>query len=88
MIRTKSNNEATTDTITSENIIPFKQTEIADEIKKISTELGVFYNCNNLLWQNLDSDSWTIEFNVGKNTKQSVLCCISEKVSRKKYLLF
>lgn len=36
MIRTKSNREETIYAIKSENIIPFKQTEIADEIKKIS----------------------------------------------------
>ena len=36
MIRTKTNNEAELRVIASENIIPFKQTEIADEIKKIS----------------------------------------------------
>ncbi len=69
MIRTKTNNEAALDAITSENIILFKQTEIADEIKKISAKLGAIYNCDDLSWQNLDSDSWTIEFNVGKNTE-------------------
>ena len=68
MIRTKTNTE-TTDEITSENIIPFKQTEIADEIKKISAELGAVYNCDDLAWQNLDSDHWSIEFNVGEDTE-------------------
>lgn len=69
MIRTNTNNEAALDEIKSENIILFKQTEIADEIKKISAELGAVYNCNDLSWQNLDSDSWTIEFNVGENVE-------------------
>ncbi|MDE6925429.1 MAG: hypothetical protein K2P59_09255 [Acetatifactor sp.] len=69
MIRTKTNNEATLGAITSDNIIPFKQTEIAGEIKKISAELGAFYNCDDLSWQNLDSDSWSIEFNIGKETE-------------------
>ncbi len=68
MIRTKTNNE-TLDEITSENIIPFKRTEIANEIKKISAELGAIYNCDDLSWQNLGSDSWTIEFNIGKDTE-------------------
>lgn len=57
------------DEITSENIIPFMQTEIADEIKKISAELGAEYNCDDLSWQNLDSDSWSIEFNIGNDTE-------------------
>ena len=69
MIRTKTNNEAELRVIESENIIPFKQTEIADEIKKISAELGALYDCNDLSWQHLDSDSWSIEFNVGKDTE-------------------
>lgn len=69
MIRTKTNSEMI-DEITSENIIPFKQAEIADEIKKISAELGAVYNCDDLSWQNLDSDSWSIEFNVGKDTEE------------------
>ena len=47
MIRTKTNNEAI-DEIKSENIILFKQTEIACEIKKISARLGAVYNCDNL----------------------------------------
>lgn len=66
MIRTKTNSEAI-DEIKSENIIPFKQTEIASVIKRISVEPGLIYNCDELSWQNLDSDSWSIEFNVGKN---------------------
>lgn len=68
MIRTKTNRE-TIDAITSENIIPFKQTEIADVIRKISSELGAAFNCDDLSWQTLDSDSWSIEFNVGENTE-------------------
>lgn len=68
MIRTKTNSE-TIDEIKSENIILFGQTEIADEIKKISVELGAAYNCDDLSWQELDSDSWSIEFNVGKNAE-------------------
>ena len=68
MIRTKTNTE-TIDEITSENIIPFSQTEIADEIKKISAELGAVYNCDDPAWQNLDSDSWSIEFNIGEDTE-------------------
>lgn len=68
MIRTKTNRE-TIDAITSENIIPFKQTEIADVIRKISSELGAAFNCDDLSWQSLDSDSWSIEFNVGENTE-------------------
>ena len=68
MIRTKTNSEAI-DEIKSENIIPFRQTEIANAIKKISTELGVCYNCDDLSWQDLDSDNWSIEFNVGKDAE-------------------
>lgn len=68
MIRTRTNSE-TIDEIKSKNIIPFTQIEIADEIKKISSELGVFYNCDDLSWQNLDSSSWSMEFNVGKNVE-------------------
>ena len=67
MIRTKSNREETIYAIKSENIIPFKQTEIADEIKKISAELGAICNCDDLSWQNLNS--WSIEFNVGNNAE-------------------
>lgn len=69
MIRTKTNSETTLDAITSDNIIPFKQIEIADEIRKISAELGAAYNCDDLSWQDLDSDSWSIEFNIGKKTE-------------------
>lgn len=69
MIRTKTNDEAAIDAIASENIILFRQTEIADEIEKISAELGAIYNCDDLSWQNLDSDSWSIEFNVGKEAE-------------------
>ncbi len=47
-------NEETIDAITSKNIILFKQTEIADEIKKILAELGAFYICDDLLWQYLE----------------------------------
>lgn len=65
MIRTKTNSEAI-DEINSENILPFKQTEIASVIRKISEEPGLIYNCDDLSWQNLDSGSWSIEFNVGK----------------------
>ena len=68
MIRTKTNCEAI-NAITSENIIPFSQTEIATEIKKIATELGIICNCNDLSWQVLDCDSWSIEFNVGENAE-------------------
>lgn len=68
MIRTKTNCEAI-NAITSENIIPFSQTEIAAEIKKITTELGAVCNCNDLSWQTLDCDSWSIEFNIGKDAE-------------------
>ncbi len=76
MIRTKTNNEAI-DEIKSENIILFKQTEIACEIKKISARLGAVYNCDNLSWQNLDCNSWSIEFNVGEDAEtESVMLLI------------
>lgn len=72
MIRTKTNSETIYE-IKSENIIPFRQTEIADAIKKISTELGVDYNCDNLSCQYLGGgigrDSWQIEFLVGKDAE-------------------
>lgn len=29
----------------------------------------VLMNCDDLSWQSLDSDSWSIEFNVGENTE-------------------
>lgn len=64
MIRTKSNSEAL-DEIKSENIIPFRQTEIADEIRKIAARLGAVCNCEDLSWQELDSDKWSVEFSVG-----------------------
>lgn len=76
MIRTKTNSE-TIDEIKSENIIPFRQTEIADAIKKISIELGVDYDCDNLSCQYLGSDTWTIEFHVGKDAEtESVMLCM------------
>ena len=62
MIRTTTNNEAELAAIASENIIPFKQTEIADEIKKISAKIGAWYDCNDLSWQELGNDSWSVEF--------------------------
>lgn len=65
MIRTKTNDEEALYAIKCENIIPFKQTEIADEIKKISAELGASYECDDLSWQALSSDNWVIEFSVG-----------------------
>ena len=68
LIRTKTNREAM-DEIKSENIILFSQAEIAREIGKIATELGAVCDCQDLSWQNLDSDSWSIEFNVGKNAE-------------------
>ena len=68
LIRTKTNREAM-DEIKSENIILFSQAEIAREIGKIATELGAACDCQDLSWQNLDSDSWSIEFNVGKNAE-------------------
>ncbi|WP_320957842.1 hypothetical protein [Enterocloster asparagiformis] len=68
LIRTKTNREAM-DEIKSENIILFSQAEIAREIGKIATELGAGCDCQDLSWQNLDSDSWSIEFNVGKNAE-------------------
>ena len=52
MIRTQANSEAI-DEINSEDIIPFKQTEIASVIKKIAKKP--------------DSSRWSIEFNVGEH---------------------
>lgn len=76
MIRTKSNSEAL-DEIESENIIPFKQAEIADEVRKIAAEMGAVCNCDNLAWQNLDSDKWSIEFSVGEDAEtESVMLMI------------
>ena len=68
LIRTKTNREAM-DEIKSENIILFSQAEIAREIGKIATELGAVCDCQDLSWQNLDSDSCSIEFNVVKNAE-------------------
>lgn len=72
MIRTKTNSETIYE-IKSENIIPFRQTEIADAIKKIATELDADYDCDNLSCQYLGGgigrDSWTIEFLVGKDAE-------------------
>ncbi|MCM1120411.1 MAG: hypothetical protein NC543_13740 [bacterium] len=76
MIRTKNNSEAL-DEIESENIIPFKQAEIADEVRKIAAELGAVYNCENLSWQELDSDQWSIEFCVGEEEEaESIMLLI------------
>lgn len=75
MIRTKRNSEAL-DEIESENIIPFKQTEIADEVRKIAAKLGAVCNCDDLSWQNLDSDKWSVEFSVGEEEAQSVMLLI------------
>lgn len=66
MIRTKTNSEGV-DEIKGKNIIPFRQTEIASVIKKISSESGLIYNCADLSWQILDINRWSIEFNIGKN---------------------
>ena len=59
LIRTKTNREAM-DEIKSENIILFSQAEIAREIGKIATELGAVCDGQDLAWQNLDSDSWSM----------------------------
>ena len=76
MIRTKTNSEMI-DEIKSENIIPFSQTEIADAIKKIATELGVDYDCDDLSCQYLGNDRWTIEFHVGNDVEmESVMLCM------------
>ncbi len=69
MIRTRTNNEETIDEIESKNIIPLKQIEIENEIKKISAECGAFYNCDDLSWQILVSEHWSIEFNIGKDAE-------------------
>ena len=68
LIRTKTNRESM-DEIKSENIIPFSQAEIAHEIGKLAAELGAVCDCQDLSWQNLDSDGWSIEFNIGKNAE-------------------
>lgn len=83
LIRTKTNHESM-DEIKSENIIPFSQAEIAHEIGKLAAELGAVCDCQDLSWQNLDSDGWSIEFNIGKMRRQSRLCCISEAASRRR----
>ena len=67
LIRTKTNRESM-DEIKSENIIPFSQAEIAHEIGKLAAELGAVCDCQDLSWQNLDSDGW----------------CISEAASRRR----
>ena len=68
MIRTKTNCE-TINAITSENILPFTQAEIAAEIQKIATELHAICNCTDLSWQTLDGNGWSIEFNVGEEAE-------------------
>ena len=74
MIRTKTNSETIYE-IKSENIVPFRQTEIADAIKKIATELGTDYDCDNLSCPylgggtDIGSDVWMIEFLVGKDAE-------------------
>lgn len=77
MIRTKTNSESL-DEIENENIIPFRQTEIADEIKKIAAELGASYACDALSWQWLGSESdsepaWYIEFNMGEDAEEETV---------------
>ena len=86
MIRTKTNSESIYD-IKSENIIPFTQTEIADEIKKIAAELDAEYDCDDLSWPFLGggtgSDRWVVEFGVGEDEEtESVMLRIrgSEKL--------
>lgn len=89
MIRTKTNSESIYD-IKSENIIPFTQTEIADEIKKIAAELDAEYDCDDLSWPYLSSgtnsersDRWVVEFGVGEDEEtESVMLRIrgSEKL--------
>lgn len=64
MIRTKTNAE-TIDSIESENIIPFTQTEVAGALKSIADDMGASYNCDDLSWQILICGSWSIEFNFG-----------------------
>lgn len=61
MIRTNTNSEDM-DEIEDENLIPFKQTEIYEEIKKISSELGVRSD-----GEYLESNDWSIEFNIGED---------------------
>ena len=77
MIRTRTNAEKSLDEIESENIIPLGQTEIAHEIQSISARLRCVCNCDDLSWQSLDSDRWSIEFCVGKDEEtQSVMLLI------------
>ena len=64
LIRTIENNEEVNE-IEADNIVPFKKTEIADEIKKIATTMKVEYDCEHLEWQAIvGNDEWDIEFSL------------------------
>lgn len=67
MIRTKTNAEETLNEIKDENIIPFKQLEIAHELQSVSARLENVCCCGGVSWPNLYSDNWSIEFCVGEN---------------------
>lgn len=61
MIRTNTNSEAMEE-IEDENIIPFKQTEIDEELKKISSKLGIRYDGDYLV-----GNGWSIGFSTGED---------------------
>lgn len=72
LIRTKKNDEYVEE-ISSDNIIPFKQMEIAEEIKAISGNVAARYNCDDLSWQTMEAATWSIEFNVGEEEENDAV---------------
>lgn len=76
LIRTKGNDESIKE-INTDNMIPFKQMEIAKEIKRIASIVSAKYDCDDLAWPTMDTDKWSIEFNVGDDEEtESVMLCI------------
>lgn len=64
LIRTKSNDESVNE-IDTDNMILFKQIEIAKEIKRIASLVSARYNCDDLAWPTMEANKWSIEFYVG-----------------------
>lgn len=76
LIRTKGNDEPLKE-INTDNMILFKQMEIAKEIKRIAAIVSAKYNCDDLAWPTMDTDKWSIEFNGGADEEtESVMLCI------------
>mgnify|MGYP000912102707 CR=1 FL=1 len=83
MIRTQANSEAI-DEINSENIIPFKQTEIAS----VQKSLDLFTIVMICPGRTLTAAAGQLNSMLVNIQIRNLSCCISEAVSQKRYLLF